>query len=278
MDASLHHAMLNACAWPGHWLVRQRQPREEVARAGRRRGAAAPVTVKRRKRALTPPRWTAPSRKAQRTYWQSECVLFAKLPPEVRRLIWLACLGGMTLRLNMWDRRISCDGPPSDDPHRIRPLSLLLTCRRVYAEAIDLLYASNQFELGNPDCLERLPRLLLPQRMHAIRRLRFTWHLSEPPFCGGSRYKDTVWTIIWQVLASMKGLRELQVELQIACVWRMHWLTQERKLLEPVKAVTTPDVFELTLPFTIEARDITLRELPCIIQQSCDLAEWALGA
>ena len=100
-----------------------------------------------RARALTLPLPLKP-RNRQKTFDQSQCGLLTKLPFEVRQIIWMECLGGMKLHIDIRDRRLrhliysSSDqslchqtcwtwpARPSDVPKR-HLLSLLLSCRQV---------------------------------------------------------------------------------------------------------------------------------------------------
>lgn len=85
------------------------------------------------------------------------------------------------------------------------------------------------------------------------------------------RYNDVVWLKIWRNLASMEGLRELRAELDITWGWQNVWTLQEITILEHIKEVTKPKVFELVLPFPSNAEASALLELPCQIRRTCDV-------
>lgn len=93
-----------------------------------------------------------PRYKSRRTSSQSQCPLFAILPPEIRRLIWIECLGGLVLPLSFpvhyrCDRicihgalariRLYCN-PQCHSPVKTRIerslLPILLTCQRMYGK------------------------------------------------------------------------------------------------------------------------------------------------
>ncbi|KAF2810822.1 uncharacterized protein BDZ99DRAFT_289775 [Mytilinidion resinicola] len=57
------------------------------------------------------------------------------------------------------------------------------------------------------------------------------------------------WNHVWTIIASISGLRKLQVELMAASEWKAMWPAQEAVMLEAVKAVTAPFNFKLILPF-----------------------------
>ncbi|KAF2817983.1 uncharacterized protein BDZ99DRAFT_24991 [Mytilinidion resinicola] len=127
----------------------------------------------------------------------------------------------------------------------MNPLPLLLSCRMIYSEAIDLLYSSNSFafrhDAGGP--LVILPDLLLPQRFHAIRSLSLFWVPDfwvslDPP----SRLTEE-WEFAWKVIASMKGLQTVYVDLAQDGLMRpdLERLQEfKAQIIEPVKAITTP--------------------------------------
>lgn len=83
---------------------------------------------------------------------QPQCLLFSKLPAELRNVIWLDCLGGgLKFHLDIWDRRLQqrqctstefevCWEPGMCARRRLSNellparniLSLLLSCRQMY--------------------------------------------------------------------------------------------------------------------------------------------------
>ena len=52
-----------------------------------------------------------------------------------------------------------------------------MNCR--YSEYIELVYSQNTFDIRDPDVLSFLPHLIVPQRVNAIRSLRFCWQLPR---------------------------------------------------------------------------------------------------
>lgn len=57
-------------------------------------------------------------------------------------------------------------------------ISLLLTCRRVYCEAIEILYGTNIFDVNHPQTLPFLAQTLRPRRLESIRYLQI--HCMAP--------------------------------------------------------------------------------------------------
>ncbi|KAH7342628.1 hypothetical protein BKA65DRAFT_294953 [Rhexocercosporidium sp. MPI-PUGE-AT-0058] len=220
---------------------------------------------------------------------QAQGNLLEILPLEIRQKIWFHVLGAQTIHLwHQQDRDHdhlgckncmsadprTCDGRcarPGDDPnHRPqlsegsgRPLSLLKTCKQIYQEAIDILYTSNTFTVSYPTTIEFLPLTLLPQRVDTIRNLRFSWDFwGPPPFsesfwrgrCSDSglitlRKRQRAWLNIWRIMAAMTGLRQLYVKLNVDDRWEAISLDNATELLEPIKQVTQPNHFVLSLPF-----------------------------
>jgi len=226
---------------------------------------------------------------------QSRCLLLSTLPPELRQKIWRNCLGGMTLHLEFRDRRLchilclsptpgSCDtfggaggcwqfsNPDANHPKR-HLLSILLSCRQIYSEAIYHLYADNDFVTIYPEFVHDLPQILRPQRINAIRSLRFKWYnIYSPPFPSpfpGMQAKNTYWTTIWKNLADMKDLRKLRVKLIVGGPeWEDMKSQDADALLEPITAVTTPKNFELSLPFENKSDNQPWESLPCRIRRT----------
>ena len=146
-----------------------------------------------------------------------------------------------------------------------------------YSEAADCFYSSNNFTTIITDNIEFLPRLLPIHRIDSIRSLRFVWPMGacsppRPPSPGtpkGLEFRNNVWVTIWTNLASMKGLRELRVKLQTKPrSWEGMRPDAAVSLLDPVMRVTTPEFFELAVPFSCEGEnEWPWRSLPCRIQQ-----------
>lgn len=110
--------------------------------------------------------------------------------------------------------------------------------------------------------MEFLPLGLLRQRMNAIRTVRLLWELPDEPFLlypeysahGLEIYRKRLqrWGRVWEIISTMTGLHELHVKLKFSSE-SPRWATLNKEaaavLLEPIKQVTKPDVFILSLPF-----------------------------
>ncbi|KAF2816137.1 uncharacterized protein BDZ99DRAFT_458034 [Mytilinidion resinicola] len=91
-------------------------------------------------------------------------------------------------------------------------LSLPLTCRAIYLETIDLLYAVNTFILEDPSLL-LLSSSIPPQRFDNIRALslHFTQYGSYSPELRRQGMKT--WERVWSTIAKLEKLRTLHIDL-----------------------------------------------------------------
>jgi hypothetical protein len=139
-----------------------------------------------------------------------------------------------------------------------------------YVETIDLVYSRNHFDTDCVSIMAYLPRILLPQRIHAIQSFNFTWTVVAPPSfphpqrCAWNEqsekmekakrkihYHRQTWELAWKNLAAMEGLVNLRVTLNTKSRVRYSqlsnsdlWKVEE---LEIVKTVTRPRNFQLVL-------------------------------
>lgn len=111
--------------------------------------------------------------------------------------------------------------------------------------------------------MEYLPQTLLPQRLDTIRTLRFSLSFSGPPpvnmsywlgHCSDEdlkalRKRQEAWLNIWNVISAMAGLRRLHIKLFVNQEWATFSQDSAAELLKPIKQVTQPDLFLLSLPF-----------------------------
>ncbi|KAH8585659.1 hypothetical protein B0O99DRAFT_696262 [Bisporella sp. PMI_857] len=213
---------------------------------------------------------------------------FEALPIEIRQKIWEEVVGNSrTFHLVTVKEKLvapecrslhpdTCDGNcrrinrgPSivvgSRPKSILPL--LMTSRQIYTETIGLTYSSNTFETHDERVLEYLPLLLLPQRISTIRSLRFTWRFQRyPPLedhldpevtsRSDQELRRLSWVTIWSHIAAMPHLQTLQVKLDVYDVWWGSFNEESaRILLNPIRAVTTPETFILSLPFPPDTTD-----------------------
>ena len=110
--------------------------------------------------------------------------------------------------------------------------------------------------------MEYLPLTLLPQRLSTIRNLRLSFDFTGPPPINLDLYwppsglnpimtfskRQRKWQNIWRILAAMTGLRQLDVYLRIDSEWNILNLESAAELLGPIKQVTRPNNFVLSIP------------------------------
>lgn len=234
----------------------------------RERKAYAPRELpKTRPRALTFPQlhrsartWQPFRRDVPQTLEQLQCPLYAQLPTEIRRIIWIEALGSRVLHIVRAKKRllaIECaenfegigldletshhgcwglSGWPGKTGfydsqrtnHPARPanlLPLLQTCRRIYQETIPILYETNIFDMNHVDTLAYLRRSVLPQRLDQIRKVNFTccfrhWPSYPPP------YDEGTWNVFCDSLARLASLEELTVHLKAPSrTWAYDWVS-----------------------------------------------------
>ncbi|PGH15023.1 hypothetical protein AJ79_02705 [Helicocarpus griseus UAMH5409] len=82
-------------------------------------------------------------------------------------------------------------------------LSLLKSCRRIYSEAMDLLYSSNTFHFCHPKDLLALSSAILPQRMNSITSI----HLHFFPFYDTGLPEPRLSAVV----GAMKHLKQLEI-------------------------------------------------------------------
>ncbi|KAF2123146.1 hypothetical protein BDV96DRAFT_481341 [Lophiotrema nucula] len=233
-----------------------------------------------------------------RTNLQSQSIFFAKLPFEIRMMVYEYVMGEETIHLTLGSKarfgHFLCDQEESLEcgcrvlvggrkgyrrfEHWI--LGSLVVCRRMYTEAIPLLYAPHTFSLLHPTHLLYLPTRLPLPRIDTIRTLRLRWSIRALPYLrrGASKKyaypEDTSnWQRGWQILANMKSLRDLYVVLidpTPGSTWESRWLDLEEQLIQDVKAVVKPRWFELMLPYESCDTDWDMGESRVVLRKPYD--------
>ncbi|KAF1927795.1 uncharacterized protein M421DRAFT_65081 [Didymella exigua CBS 183.55] len=226
----------------------------------------------------------------QKTFDQSQSPFISRLPLEIRRMIYLEMLGGVTVRLRTADgkpvaQRYLCDSDLKEPlyPRRVElelALAVLRTCRQIYSEAIEYLYASNTFSLATWDddypTIDYMSYYFLPQRLIQVQDLRIDWELDSFYFSRhdgitADQLQFAAWKNSWAALPVMTGLRKLHVTIwfrwrdMIDCYEEI-WEPNERALLEPVGSVTAPRSFVLVLPDRRCSIDIDMGDSACVLE------------
>lgn len=184
----------------------------------------------------------------QTCYLQEQCKLLSMLPLEIRTIIYDMVLGGMMFHItkntsdsNSRDFRILshlCKRPdrineddhfecfdttsqrPSSAPRRDYPqatglLPLLVTCRRIYSEAIETLYSANAFEFWeNRVAFKFLKVVVPPQRLGCIRHFRWNFRIPHHPNMNSRSQKD--WSDLFTFFSKeTSGLQHLYLKLML---------------------------------------------------------------
>jgi hypothetical protein len=105
-----------------------------------------------------------------------------------------------------------------------------------------------------------LPGRIPSQRLNALNNLWFHWHVRHPP--SENTLERRQWTRVWQILASMEGLKKLRVQIFPFFIWEDDWPYEEKRLMEDTKFVTRPNTFEVDLAWS---EGQTPLHLPCIV-------------
>ncbi|KAF2475149.1 uncharacterized protein BDR25DRAFT_100282 [Lindgomyces ingoldianus] len=218
-----------------------------------------------------------------RTHVQAQSPFFKKLPIEIRMMVYELVMGEEVVHLTLGSKgrlghfvcedegkeeevlgqecgcRVLVGGRDCRRLERWR-VRFLRVCRRVYSEAISILYKAHPFSLLHSTHLLYLPTHLPSPRLNNIRILRLRWAIRALPYFRRPHSKkiaypeDTLnWQRGWHIIASMKGLRELFVVLADPSpfkMWEQKWIELEKELLAPVKLVIQPRWFELWLPYS----------------------------
>ncbi|MCJ1248983.1 hypothetical protein MMC30_006204 [Trapelia coarctata] len=194
---------------------------------------------------------------------QTQSPLFSTLPGELRMMIYRFALGGINHHLHRSKRglrRLEFATPalnalywPSPNAQNVdcynpQLLALLLTCRKIYAEASSLLYTTSSFSLHSPSIIFDLSRTIPPHRFHTIVSLELfqIFYYAQQPTA-------------WNVIATMKSLRVLRV---FVYEWRIDTIrgqiptprvvpriAEQLHALEPLKAVKGLDIFDVSWPW-----------------------------
>jgi len=213
----------------------------------------------------------------QGTYNQSQS-LFARLPYEIREIIWFEFLGERILHIartrgklvaiactNQEFRNHLCWGfiegtAPGCCLSSIRPhhrqvdyVSLLRTCRLIYSEILPILYGSNVFDVNHIDTLLYLKRSVLLQRLNMIRKVTLTWNFKYYTNFAGAPYNTRTWREVCKVLSGFEGLQEVTMHLTgVVFNAGIYQWGLWRPVLDALKRVRPVRKFDVVLPWSEE--------------------------
>ncbi|KAI9649384.1 hypothetical protein NHQ30_001959 [Ciborinia camelliae] len=115
-------------------------------------------------------------------------------------------------------------------------IPLLKVCRRIYSEAIPLLYSTNTFNFDSMESLISFSNEILPRRFDSIQSLTLSLNFSTSHLFNESTCNNLPrWERTWMIIGSMKSLKNLRATI----LWprKIPAWSHELRLLEPLKMV-----------------------------------------
>ncbi|KAF2635432.1 hypothetical protein P280DRAFT_473832 [Massarina eburnea CBS 473.64] len=135
-------------------------------------------------------------------------------------------------------------------------LSMLLSCHRIYSEALDILYSANHFSVKGAQGLLEMRSVVPDLQWDAIRYMNIStiflmplsdWPPEYPSLPPESRAK---WPVACQAIQKMRGLRQLYVEINVHDAYDRTMSAKDTELfvsvLRPLNSITVPS-FEVEL-------------------------------
>ncbi|CAG5162033.1 uncharacterized protein ALTATR162_LOCUS6147 [Alternaria atra] len=182
----------------------------------------------------------------QLTVAQPRSAFINKLPLEIRRMIYEKTLGEQSIH--------------------------------TYSEAIEYLYKANQFFISTD--LEDFPTagylsyFFQPQRIVQISNLTIEWDIDRHQYFNVNLMPDhhrSEWYRSWDGLSKMAGLRRLHIKFYFCLdLWQgcygEFWERNSKELLQPIKRITAPRDFLITLPNWQCSTDIDVGESRCVFK------------
>ncbi|KAI5378695.1 hypothetical protein J4E82_002581 [Alternaria postmessia] len=222
----------------------------------------------------------------QLTVAQSQSTFINKLPLEIRRMIYEKALGEQPIHTTVSDgkliarrcglRNCTCYLRPCPPGQRLHlALPLLRTCRQIYSEAVEYLYRANEFFISTD--LEDFPTagylsyFFQSQRIAQIGNLNIEWDLDRHQYFNVNLMPDhhrREWYRSWDGLSNMTGLRRLHIKFYFCLdLWQgcygEFWEQNNKELLQPIKKITAPRDFLITLPNWQCSTNIDVGESRC---------------
>lgn len=139
------------------------------------------------------------------------------------------------------------------------PFALLTTCRVIYCETVELLYAETMLDINHIDTISYLRQTIMPTRFEAIRHLRLEWCFQGCPYTWrapndiewhdkqGAPHDMATWRTVCGAMMGMRGLHELYIVLRFSPT--PVWLCAEAwaPLLDPLEQIKQPRVMQVVL-------------------------------
>ncbi|ELR02724.1 hypothetical protein VC83_00840 [Pseudogymnoascus destructans] len=140
-------------------------------------------------------------------------------------------------------------GPPNGMMGKLKlDFAILLTCRQIYSEAIDILYCTTTFDFGTRQLLCDFPSLVLPQRFALIGAIEMLWEFIGLGLSPIDTKQTQLYQDMWAMFAAMPSLRHLRVAVAAhECPYPAPPDLKE-VWLGPLKQLGKMDLFEVLVP------------------------------
>ncbi|RMZ70413.1 hypothetical protein GMOD_00000502 [Pyrenophora seminiperda CCB06] len=193
----------------------------------------------------------------QTTHPQAQSAFMTKLPLELRRMIYERALKQDTIHLSLLQGQLEA---------------------RRYSEAIEYLYKANHFYISTDredyPTTRYLSHFFLPQRMEQVTNISIHWALDRRQHLHASLASDryrSEWFRLWEALRKLTGLRRLRIKVFFdPRLWQQchsdFWNQNSKQLLEPIKEITAPRDFVLTLPHWSCSTDVDVGSSRCVFE------------
>ena len=166
------------------------------------------------------------------------CMLLQRIPLEVRLAIYSHVIGNDRCRLITVPWKVVAVPDTADNismaqryfeppvfhtsvPNKTSPvhgIGLLISCRQIYQEAINLMYSTNTFIFLDFQSLETFTRSIPPTRLNTIRHLEM--HYSPESSIAYQHPRTPHYDLpiylnqYWELVANMQSLRSLNIRLE----------------------------------------------------------------
>ncbi|KAL2872180.1 uncharacterized protein BJX67DRAFT_101963 [Aspergillus lucknowensis] len=102
-------------------------------------------------------------------------------------------------------------------------VSVLRTCRAIYAEAADILYTNSTFDVDDLTTFIAFTLSISPDRLRSIKRLAIQWTPVWQPMAGKEHkssiyshtHNDKLWALFWTRVAALQGLEDLTLSIDL---------------------------------------------------------------
>ena len=171
-------------------------------------------------------------------FTNESCMLLQKLPLEVRLAIYSHAIGNDRFRIitvpwkvvavpdiagnvSMAQRYFKPPVLHTTVPNKASPvhgIGLLISCRQIYQEAINLMYSTNTFVFLDFQTLETFTRSIPPRRLNTIRHLEIQYSPESSIVYQHPRTSHYDLPVCldqyWELVANMQSLRSLVIRLE----------------------------------------------------------------